>query len=419
MVLILPQLPGLAWPVDVDFGGFDTTIETSVSGKETRYINRVQARRHYSLAYDALDSSGGNAGIVANSLQTLAGFFNQCFGGGLMFKFWDATDCAASGEQFGVGDGSTRTFQLAKSDGGWVDNVFAPFVATTLTLIPSAAAPSNPNANVYAPNNLVAYSATPETVPKNGLTAVGGQADPFGGTTAAIFTETETSVIHYSQWTFTSVPGVPIVVSGYFKQSGAEQYTSFFVDRQSGSGGAEVTIDMVNGLVTKVASFGTSTGASAGIVSAGGGWWRAWVSILCDPAINTLRFGVMATNNLPTPATYPNYLGSTSNSFLFAAPQVEVSTAGVPSAYVPTSAARYYGSPVISAAGAWVDPAGYSINANTGLVTFTSAPTSGAALTWSGNFYWWANFDDDKFAASQFMGGLWEAKKLGFTTRVF
>lgn len=62
---------------------------------------------------------------------------------------------------------------------------------------------------------------------------------------------------------------------------------------------------------------------------------------------------------------------------------------------------------------------GYTVNPANGQVTFAIAPTLGASLTWTGNYYWPCNFDDDSIAMSKFMSGLWEAKSVKFTTRIF
>lgn len=70
------------------------------------------------------------------------------------------------------------------------------------------------------------------------------------------------------------------------------------------------------------------------------------------------------------------------------------------------------GTPVIKKAGVTqTTPANYSIGA-TGLVTFTSAPGSGQALTWSGSFYYRCRFDDDSMTFNQFMKDFWRARRV-------
>lgn len=55
----------------------------------------------------------------------------------------------------------------------------------------------------------------------------------------------------------------------------------------------------------------------------------------------------------------------------------------------------------------------YAINA-TGLVTFVSAPANGAALTWSGTYYFRCRFKEDMLEFEQFMSKLWDAKTVEF-----
>lgn len=54
---------------------------------------------------------------------------------------------------------------------------------------------------------------------------------------------------------------------------------------------------------------------------------------------------------------------------------------------------------------------GYSIN-STGLVTFTTAPTSGQSLTWSGAYYWRVRFTKDEADLRKFLEGLWDLRRL-------
>lgn len=72
------------------------------------------------------------------------------------------------------------------------------------------------------------------------------------------------------------------------------------------------------------------------------------------------------------------------------------------------------GAPTIYKAGVKLTT-GYSVGA-TGLVTFTTAPANGAALTWDGSYYWRCVFDADQLTFAKFMNQLWEAKTVQFST---
>lgn len=57
----------------------------------------------------------------------------------------------------------------------------------------------------------------------------------------------------------------------------------------------------------------------------------------------------------------------------------------------------------------------YTIN-STGVVTFSTAPTAGQALTWSGAYYWRVRFAEDGSDFENFMVKLWSAGKVSFST---
>lgn len=68
------------------------------------------------------------------------------------------------------------------------------------------------------------------------------------------------------------------------------------------------------------------------------------------------------------------------------------------------------GTPTIKVAG--VATGSFSLDANTGIVTFFSPPTNGAALTWSGSFYFRVRFVRDTADFERFLHDLWQLKKL-------
>lgn len=68
--------------------------------------------------------------------------------------------------------------------------------------------------------------------------------------------------------------------------------------------------------------------------------------------------------------------------------------------------------PVISVAGVVQTSSAYTIS--NGLVTFSSAPLTGSALTWSGYFGFLCRFDGDSLDFEQFMANLWKAESVKF-----
>lgn len=74
------------------------------------------------------------------------------------------------------------------------------------------------------------------------------------------------------------------------------------------------------------------------------------------------------------------------------------------------------GAPTIKVAGVTkATPADYSVSA-TGVVTFTSAPANGAALTWTGAYYWRCKFLQDAAEFDQFLQDLWQLQRIEFRT---
>jgi uncharacterized protein (TIGR02217 family) len=59
-------------------------------------------------------------------------------------------------------------------------------------------------------------------------------------------------------------------------------------------------------------------------------------------------------------------------------------------------------------------PAGYSVDPNTGLVTFETAPGGGLIITTDFSYYFRCRFVDDSYAFENFMFQLWQLKKLTF-----
>jgi uncharacterized protein (TIGR02217 family) len=132
-----------------------------------------------------------------------------------------------------------------------------------------------------------------------------------------------------------------------------------------------------------------------GLFMACNGKWDTF--LYNDPVFNTvsgMQFatgtGVLATSVFQLSATYQNSGGPGGAEII----------------------QNLNGVPLIYSAGTLVSASNYSIS-GTGLVTFTGyTPASGAAITWSGSFYYRCRFDDDALTLTQFMSNFWEAKKI-------
>jgi hypothetical protein len=148
---VFPYLPAQGFPVKRSGGNFDTTTQVAMSGKKVAFANRTQASRKYEIVVEGLDSSGYWTGLVANSLQAVEGLFNQCLGSALIFNYWDVDDCQVVAQEFGVGDGVSTQFQLARAAGGWADLIFAPLNSAGPTVVPNPSGPGTINAPYPAP----------------------------------------------------------------------------------------------------------------------------------------------------------------------------------------------------------------------------------------------------------------------------
>jgi uncharacterized protein (TIGR02217 family) len=82
--------------------------------------------------------------------------------------------------------------------------------------------------------------------------------------------------------------------------------------------------------------------------------------------------------------------------------------------YLPGGVSVSATAPVIQANLVTVSSSDYSISSPGGVVTFTSAPANGAALTWSGYFGFLCRFDGDDLDFEQFMSNLWRAESVKF-----
>jgi uncharacterized protein (TIGR02217 family) len=76
-----------------------------------------------------------------------------------------------------------------------------------------------------------------------------------------------------------------------------------------------------------------------------------------------------------------------------------------------------YGGVTVYKGGTMLTPTTDFTVSNLGLVTFTVAPVLGAALTWTGTFYWICRFLDDQIEFENFMNNYWMCKKILFKSK--
>ncbi|WP_034302546.1 DUF2460 domain-containing protein [Herbaspirillum sp. RV1423] len=149
---IYPTLPGLAFPV-MKQPGFNTAIKQSVSGKEYRAAFMQYPLWTFELTYEFLRN-----GIAGNDLNTLTGFFLARQGAFDSFLFTEPSDCTVTDAQFAVGDGVTKSFQLVRSLGAFVEAVQNVNILTNIkaggTLVPGSS-------YTVSPTGLVTFTTAP------------------------------------------------------------------------------------------------------------------------------------------------------------------------------------------------------------------------------------------------------------------
>lgn len=110
------NLPGLTFD-SIKRPVFDTRVLTARSGKEQRVATRPFPRWEFELSYDFLRDN------VNTEYQTLLGFVLQAMGEFANFYYVDPVDNSITLQTIGVGDGTTKNFQIVRTFGGFVDIV--------------------------------------------------------------------------------------------------------------------------------------------------------------------------------------------------------------------------------------------------------------------------------------------------------
>lgn len=126
--LVYPSLPGLAWEVRRT-PTWSVVVRTTPTQREFRYTNQLYPRRRRTLQYDVLRAEPSLA-----ELQALEGFFNRHRSALESFLLDDPDDRSVTGQQFGVTDGVSKSFQLVRDWGGFVEPIYELASAPTVYL---------------------------------------------------------------------------------------------------------------------------------------------------------------------------------------------------------------------------------------------------------------------------------------------
>lgn len=124
---VLPTLKGLGYDLtrSIIWGN---SVDQFVSGKEIRINNGwTYPRYKWDLTFNFLRSAA-----AYTEYQQLFGFYNARNGSYDSFLYADAVDNSVTLQTIGIGDGTTRTFQLVRTFGSFIEPVLAPNSVATV-----------------------------------------------------------------------------------------------------------------------------------------------------------------------------------------------------------------------------------------------------------------------------------------------
>lgn len=164
---VFPSLPLIAWPVKRTHEWSDN-MKAAISGKETGISNWTYPRIHFELTYAGAGAlRQGTRGLnVFSEWAQLAGFFDARTGRVDPFLYTADDDNQVTGQEIGTGDGTTTSFQLLRTLGGFIAPVFAPNVVSNVYLNAVAQSPSSYsvapwNGNTTGGSGILTFTAAP------------------------------------------------------------------------------------------------------------------------------------------------------------------------------------------------------------------------------------------------------------------
>lgn len=133
-----------------------------------------------------------------------------------------------------------------------------------------------------------------------------------------------------------SLPSGDVCLSAYVKPSGYNYAGFRLLGLHPSATGGGVLFDLADGTVHDVSLRESTPSIGYGIVDAGNGWYRIWVSINSDGGMGNV--GLLVSNGEPL-GSYdaPDYTGDGESGVLFTGLQLEAGS--VPTSYIPTHGA--------------------------------------------------------------------------------
>ncbi|HJX85778.1 MAG TPA: DUF2460 domain-containing protein [Candidatus Angelobacter sp.] len=163
--LLFPKIKGLAWDV-VMVPTTSTEIQQSLAGREVRIQNFVNPIWEFTLHYEYLLNDPRFRDENENTpLETLIGFWLARGGqfDDFLLNLTDLTgrleDSVYSGQPIGTGDGSTKSFQIVRNIGGFLEAVQNPMNQVATVYVNGAAKVQGTDYTIA--NGLVTFVSAP------------------------------------------------------------------------------------------------------------------------------------------------------------------------------------------------------------------------------------------------------------------
>jgi len=139
--VLFPKIRGLAWNI-TRTPTFSTEIQESLAGREVRIQNFQNPIWEFSLIYEyLLNDPKARDENEQTPLEALVGFFLARGGqfDDFLLNESDVTgrleDSVYSGQPIGVGDGATKSFQIVRNIGGFLEAVQNPMNQTATVYV--------------------------------------------------------------------------------------------------------------------------------------------------------------------------------------------------------------------------------------------------------------------------------------------